>query len=184
MAAIRADQTFIRSAPAAPAYRMEMNSRGEMVIPDDANWSRDADRALHDFRHKGRPIYVFPDLSFDFDSASRERTAAGADTVERSPRSAYFRQGVAGISPNANFDRTNTDRMLELAGFAMGDYAWIDTEYRVNGQGAQSRAVRFNRAAKTLIGRNMVNHFFVSLTMAYFVAGLPVALLMTSLLQD
>lgn len=133
--------------------RTETDSLGSMQVPESAYWGVHTARALENFPISSRPISVYPDFIRAFacvkQAAARANLEIGALDAERAK---YIDiacqeiidgklhdqfvvgvvQGGAGTSTNMNANEVITNRALELAGHARGDYSFINPNDHTN----------------------------------------------------
>jgi len=133
--------------------RTETDSLGSMEIPADAYWGINVRRALENFPISGRPISIYPDLIYGYacvkQAAARANVEIGvldekrADAIDRACeeiKGGHLRdqfivdimQGGAGTSTNMNVNEVVANRALELAGYAKGQYEYLDPNDHVN----------------------------------------------------
>ncbi|TAK47842.1 MAG: aspartate ammonia-lyase [Xanthobacteraceae bacterium] len=153
----RADRAFVRSIQTQAVcdwpVRKETDSLGTKTIPSDAYWGIHVSRALDNFPISGRPISVYPDLTFGFACVKQAAARANAEIgVLDKPRAELIdqvceeikegklhdqfvvdiMQGGAGTSTNMNFNEVIANRCLELGGYCKGDYVHLDPIDHVN----------------------------------------------------
>ncbi len=126
--------------------RLEHDSLGSLEIPADAYWGIHTARAHENFPIANRPISVYPEFIRAYacvkQAAARANAEIGvlsaqhADLIDRAceevKQGALLEQfvvgviqGGAGTSSNMNVNEVITNRALELAGRAKGDYEFL-----------------------------------------------------------
>ncbi|CAG7599381.1 aspartate ammonia-lyase [Leucobacter soli] len=133
--------------------RTETDSLGSVEIPAAAYWGVHTARAHENFPISRRPVSVYPDFVRAFacvkQAAARANLEIGALDEQRSTlidraceeiKTGMLLdqfvvgvvQGGAGTSTNMNANEVITNRALELAGHAKGDYAFINPNDHTN----------------------------------------------------
>ncbi|UBH06810.1 aspartate ammonia-lyase [Leucobacter sp. Psy1] len=133
--------------------RTETDSLGSLEIPASAYWGVHTARANANFPIARRPVSVYPDFVRAFacvkQAAARANHEIGALDEQRATlidraceevRTGMLHdqfvvgvvQGGAGTSTNMNANEVITNRALELAGHAKGDYAFINPNDHTN----------------------------------------------------
>ncbi|WP_426936803.1 aspartate ammonia-lyase [Brevibacterium sp. LE-L] len=133
--------------------RTETDSIGSLEIPDTAYWGVHTARANENFPIARRPVSVYPDFVRAFacvkQAAARANAEIGAlddqranliDAACEEIKSGRLHdqfavgviQGGAGTSTNMNANEVITNRALEIAGRAKGDYAFIHPNDHTN----------------------------------------------------
>jgi aspartate ammonia-lyase len=137
----------------ASRTRTESDSVGSVEVPASAYWGVHTWRAMENFPITRRPISVYPDFIRAFacvkQAAARANREIGAldeqkatlidracEEVKTGMLHDQFAVGViqggAGTSTNMNANEVITNRALELAGHARGDYAFINPNDHTN----------------------------------------------------
>ena len=133
--------------------RTETDSLGSVEIPASAYWGVHTARAHENFPIARRPISVYPDFIRAFacvkQAAARANMEIGALDEQRATlidraceeiKTGMLHdqfvvgvvQGGAGTSSNMNANEVITNRALELAGHAKGDYSYINPNDHTN----------------------------------------------------
>ncbi|MFD5599570.1 aspartate ammonia-lyase [Leucobacter sp. NPDC058333] len=133
--------------------RTETDSLGSVEIPASAYWGVHTARAHENFPIARRPISVYPDFIRAFacvkQAAARANLEIGALDEQRATlidraceeiKTGMLHdqfvvgviQGGAGTSTNMNANEVITNRALELAGHAKGDYSFINPNDHTN----------------------------------------------------
>ncbi|MDN6176416.1 MAG: aspartate ammonia-lyase [Brevibacterium sp.] len=136
-----------------PPTRTETDSIGSLEIPDTAYWGVHTARANENFPITRRPINVYPDFVRAFacvkQAAARANAEIGAlddqratlidaacEEIKAGKLHDQFTVGViqggAGTSTNMNANEVITNRALEIAGRAKGDYSYLNPNDHTN----------------------------------------------------